>query len=75
MENENENENGNELRLFVWEGFSPDNTNGLAFAIAKNETEARILVEEENGSNIYCWGELKIYPITKRLAKCVEGGA
>ena len=29
------------LRLFVWDGFCPDYTSGLAFAIAEDETDAR----------------------------------
>ena len=33
------------LKLFVWTEFSPDYTSGLAFAIAKDEPEARKLVE------------------------------
>lgn len=47
------------LRLFVWTGFCPDYTSGLAFAIAKDETDARKQIEKERGYTIYTWGDLK----------------
>lgn len=62
------------LRLFVWERFCPDYTIGLAFAIAKDETEARKLIEQDRGCGVYFWGELKIYPLTRKIAKSVSGG-
>lgn len=62
------------LKLFVWTGFSPDYTSGLAFAIAKDETEARKLIEQDRGCGVYTWGELKIYPLTRKIAKSVSGG-
>jgi len=34
-------------QLYVWEGFSPDYTDGLAFAIAENATVAKALIEEK----------------------------
>lgn len=63
------------LRLFVWTGFSPDYTKGLAFAIAKNEAEARKLIEKKHDCPVYTWGNLTIYPLTQRVAECVSGGA
>ena len=62
------------LRLFVWTHFSPDYTSGLAFAIAKDETEARRMIEKERGFSVYEWGTLTIYPLSKRIAKSVSGG-
>ena len=62
------------LRLFVWTGFSPDYTSGLAFAIAKDETDARKQIEKERGYTVYTWGDLTIYPLTKRIARSVAGG-
>ncbi len=62
------------LRLFVWTGFCPDYTSGLAFAIAKDETDARKLIEKERGYDVYTWGDLTIYPLTKRIARSVSGG-
>ena len=62
------------LRLFVWTGFCPDYTSGLAFAIAKDETGARKLIETERGSSVYEWGELTIHSLNKKIARCVSGG-
>lgn len=39
------------LRLFVFDGFSPDYTGGIAFAIARDETDARNQIIEEHGYN------------------------
>lgn len=63
-----------QLRLFVWTDFSPDHTSGLAFAIAKDETEARALIQLDRGWTVYEWGTLTIYPLTRRIAKQVSGG-
>lgn len=62
------------LRLFVWTDFCPDYTSGLAFAIAKDETDARKMIEKERGYTVYTWGDLTIYPLTKRIARSVSGG-
>lgn len=62
------------LRLYVWEGFCPDYTSGLAFAIAENEGEARKLVQKRRGFQVYEWGTLRVLPLTKRVARCVSGG-
>lgn len=64
----------NKLKLFVWEGFSPDYTDGLAFAIAKDETEARKLVAEIYGFEPSNWGELTVKPLTRKVAFAVSGG-
>jgi len=63
-----------ELKLFVFEGFSPDYTNGLAFAIAEDEIEARIMIEEDRGYKVYDWGEMIMHPLTKKIARSVSGG-
>lgn len=62
------------LKLFVWTGFSPDYTSGLAVAIAKDETEARKLIIAERGFNVSDWGELKVHPLTRKIAYSVSGG-
>jgi hypothetical protein len=62
------------LRLFVWTDFCPDYTGGLAFAIAKDETDARKQIEKDRVYSIYEWGTLRIYPLTKRIARSVSGG-
>jgi len=63
-----------ELKLFVWTKFCPDYTDGLAFAIAENETQARNLIKETLVFEPGPWGPLSIYPLTKRIAFCVPGG-
>jgi len=60
------------LKLFIFEGFSLDHTNGLAFAIAENEAEARMLIEENRGFGVTDWGKVSEHPI-KKIA-CVSGG-
>ena len=62
------------LRLFIWTGFCPDYSGGLAFAIAKDETDARKLIKKEMADEPYEWGELEIKPLTYRIARSVSGG-
>ena len=62
------------LKLYIWKDFCPDYTSGLAFAIAKDETDARKLIEEEMGFTIYDWGELEVKPLSRRIARAVSGG-
>ncbi len=62
------------LKLFVWTGFSPDYTDGLAFAIAEDTEEAMKLIEEDRDFEVYQWGKLKIYPLNQKIAKSVDGG-
>ena len=62
------------LKLFIWTGFSPDYTDGLAFAIAKTESEAKKLIEKERGYEVYIWGDLEVRRINWRVARCVSGG-
>ena len=64
------------LQLYVWKGFAPDYTDGLAFAIAKDEVEAReIIVRELSDYSVVVWGELSIHPLNKSFGKAVLGGA
>lgn len=62
------------MKLFIWTRFSPDYTGGLAFAIAKDETDARKQIEKEYGSEVYTWGTLEIKRLDRRVARCVSGG-
>ena len=64
----------NRLKLFIWTGFCPDYTSGLAFAIAKDETDARKLIEKERGLDVYDWGDLEVKPLSRRIARSVAGG-
>lgn len=62
------------LKLFVWTDFSPDYTGGLAVAIAKDETEARKLIEARRGYPVYTWGDLAVYRLDQRMSASVSGG-
>ena len=65
------------LKLFVWKGFSPDYTDGLAFAIARDEAEARAMVEKEIGGSCASreWGTLTVYQVSRKYAAYVCGGS
>ena len=63
------------MKLFIWTGFCPDWTDGLAFAIAKDEAEARKLVARDFGMEPRTWGELEVRRLDQRVAKAVSGGA
>lgn len=43
------------LKLYVWAEFEPNYTDGLAFAIAETEDEARSLVIGEMAHNLIDW--------------------
>ena len=62
------------MKLFIWTGFSPDYTSGMAFAIAKDESEARKLIEKHRGFKVYDWGELEVRPLNRKVARSVSGG-
>ena len=62
------------LSLYVWTGFSPDYTDGLAFAIAESVEKAQAMIEEEQGHGISIWGDLHIYPVYQPVAHSVMGG-
>jgi len=63
------------VKLFIWTDFSPDYTSGLAFAIAKDEKEARKMIEKEYGFPPSDWGNLEVRPLNHKVAKCVNGGS
>lgn len=63
-----------DLKLFVWTGFSPDYSGGLAFAIAEDAVQAMKLVEDDRGFEVYTWGDLTIHELNTPFAKCVSGG-
>ncbi len=62
------------MKLFIWTCFCPDWRDGLAFAIAQDETEARKLVIKQRGYEPYDWGELEIRRLDQRVARSVTGG-
>ena len=63
------------MKLFIWTGFCPDYTSGLAFAIAKDEAEARKLVIKERGYEPYEWGNLEVRRLDRRVARSVSGAS
>jgi hypothetical protein len=62
------------FKLYVWKGFCPDYTSGLAVALAQDEADARNQVEKAYGSTVYVWGTLSVYPVTRRFVAYVSGG-
>lgn len=63
-----------ELKLYVFNHFSPDYTSGLAFAIAHDEVEARELIEKDRGFPVYDWGALSIHDLNTPFGTGVSGG-
>jgi len=62
------------MKLFIWIEFSPDWSGGLAFAIAKDETDARKQIIKKYGHSPSDWGTLKVKPLTQRTCEAVGGG-
>lgn len=62
------------FKLFVWTGFAPDWTSGLAFAIARDEAEARTSIITAKGYSPSDWGHLQILPLNMVTAFAVAGG-
>ena len=63
------------MKLFVWTEFCPDYTDGLAFALAEDETEARKLVIEECDYDPEdSWGVLEVRCVDDKFAVYVSGG-
>jgi len=62
------------MKLYVWTGFSPDYTGGLAFAIAEDESDARKQIESKRGFEVHSWGTLSVHCLDRRVAGSVSGG-
>jgi len=62
------------LKLFVWCGFCPDYTEGLAFALAPDVAEAQRLIEAERGYAVSEWGRLTELDLDTKAAFSVPGG-
>ena len=64
------------LKLFIWTDFCSDWTEGLAFAIASDETEARKLIIKKFGGtgDGIRWGDLEIRRLDHRVSRYVQGG-
>ena len=65
------------LKLFIWTGYDPDYSGGLAFAIAEDERSARELVEKERDLPfpVREWGILEVKSVDKPIARELGGGA
>lgn len=63
------------MKLFIWTNFCPDYTGGLAFSIAKNETDARNQIIKQKGYEISDWGDLEVRRLDRRVARSVSGGS
>lgn len=64
------------LKLYVWEGFCPDYTDGLAFAIASSQEEAEEMILKIAGSSSEHadWGTCSVHRLDRKIAKSVCGG-
>jgi hypothetical protein len=62
------------LMLYVWPKFAPDYTDGLAFAVAESEEQARELVSLVKGYAPEDWGTMLVYPLTDPVAYAISGG-
>ena len=62
------------MRLFVWEEFCPDYTDGLAFAIAETVDQAQKLITQSRGYEPFDWGRLKEFDLSEPVAFAVSGG-
>lgn len=63
-----------EMRLFVWTGFCPDWTDGLAFAIAETCEQAMAMITDKLGYGIVTWGTLEVHSMSVPVAYAVHGG-
>ena len=77
-----------ELKLFIWTGFYPNYSSGLAFAVAETEEEAKkMVIEATNIEPDRCrgqdygipkieWGTLEVKPLSgiEKFAHGVLGG-
>ena len=61
-------------KLFIWTEFCPDYTDGLAFAIAADETKAKELIQQQIGYPVHDWGTLEVRTL-RQVARCVSGGS
>ena len=67
------------LRLYIFEEFMPDYGDGLAFAIAANEKEAKKLIAAERECSVHIdsktWGSVQVKRLDQRIARSVAGSA
>ena len=64
------------LKLYVWYGFCPDYSGGLAFAIAYSKGEAKEAVRKAYGKREpHDWGKLRVHRVEAGRAEAISGGA
>ncbi len=62
------------LRLYVWTGFCPDWSDGLAIALADSEDDARKQIIKQCAFEPHNWGTLEVRRPDWRFATYVYGG-
>lgn len=62
--------------LYVWTGFEPDYTDGLAFAIATSKEEAQKVIADKKRTTVdrISWGKLSVRSVTQKVSYYVNGG-
>ena len=63
------------LKLYVWPAFMPDYSDGLAFAIAASEEEARAAVENVLGWDGGNYGPVEVHELNRGVSFACPGGA
>ena len=64
------------LKLYIWDDFYSDYSDGMAVAIASSLEEAKALVEENHGVpyKLYNWGDYYTVPLNSPFAISIVGG-
>tara|TARA_R110001632_G_scaffold9206_1_gene35549 strand:- start:71 stop:286 length:216 start_codon:yes stop_codon:yes gene_type:complete len=65
-----------DLKLYIWDEFYSDFTDGMAVAIASSLEEAKALVEENHGwpYKLKNWGDYYTVPLNSPFAVSLMGG-
>jgi hypothetical protein len=65
-------------QVFLFEDFCSDFYDGMAFAIARDENEAKELIIEQfskhHSKEPYEWGKMSVWPVDTKMAAFVCGG-
>jgi hypothetical protein len=63
------------LKLYVWYGFNPCYTGGLAFALAYTKAEAQAaILKVRKGLGVENWGTLRVHRVEAGRAEAISGG-
>lgn len=62
------------LKLYVWDKFSPDYSSGLAVAIAPDAETAELMVIERMGYDPGEWGDRQEFDLDEPVVFVVAGG-